>query len=284
MYLFYCIYLLYLFIIYCLHYTFLQCKTSTVCLYTVLFISLLYLFINVFCSLIPLFAVVITQLFYSWLSIVQQNWTIYLTCRTYAVRRVKDAFREHKDVQDTEKLKTLIRTAEDNLEVMKRQVRWWETLGAVPRSWISHACVGKQDSIPCEKHLASAHTNYLLCEGSGFPSPKKKKYSRTHIISEPMHLKNFTLIVSTASLNLQNLRGASRLVGDTVIVHDMSEWNVQLDWAFCFLFFVFQLSFGIEIINQRKGKSKDTKKKTSFGVSRTLTHKGGWKGRKKEGH
>ena len=62
--------LLYLFIVFIYYllftlYTFLQCKTSTVCLYSVLFISLLYLFINVFCSLIPLFAVVITQLFYS---------------------------------------------------------------------------------------------------------------------------------------------------------------------------------------------------------------------------
>lgn len=151
-------------------------------------------------------------LFYSWLNIVQENWTIYLTCRTYAVRRVKDAFREHRDVQDTEKLKTLIRTAEANLEVMKRQVRWWETVGAVPRSWISHACVSKQHSNPCEKHLASAHTNYLLCEGSGFP----RKKLELKVISETMHLKNFTLIVSTASLNLQSLKGASRLVDDTL--------------------------------------------------------------------
>ena len=41
----------------------------------------------------------------------------------YAVRRVKDAFREHKDVQDTERQRTLIQTAQNNLEVMKRQVR-----------------------------------------------------------------------------------------------------------------------------------------------------------------
>lgn len=40
----------------------------------------------------------------------------------YATRRIKDAFRENKDITDPEKIKTLIKRAEDSLQVMKRQV------------------------------------------------------------------------------------------------------------------------------------------------------------------
>lgn len=42
--------------------------------------------------------------------------------RMYAIRRIKDAFRENKDITDPEKRKSLILKAQDNLEVMKRQV------------------------------------------------------------------------------------------------------------------------------------------------------------------
>ncbi|XP_022798085.1 LYR motif-containing protein 4-like [Stylophora pistillata] len=42
--------------------------------------------------------------------------------RMYATRRIKDAFRENKDITDPEKIKTLIKRAEDSLQVMKRQV------------------------------------------------------------------------------------------------------------------------------------------------------------------
>ena len=41
----------------------------------------------------------------------------------YATRRIKDAFRENKDVTDPEKLMSLIKKAQDSLEIMKRQVR-----------------------------------------------------------------------------------------------------------------------------------------------------------------
>ena len=40
----------------------------------------------------------------------------------YATRRIKDAFKENKDISDPEKIKSLIKKAEDSLQVMKRQV------------------------------------------------------------------------------------------------------------------------------------------------------------------
>ena len=45
-----------------------------------------------------------------------------LYVRMYATRRIKDAFRENKDISDPEKIRTLIKRAEDSLQVMKRQV------------------------------------------------------------------------------------------------------------------------------------------------------------------
>ena len=40
----------------------------------------------------------------------------------YATRRIKDAFRENKDISDPEKIKVLVKKAQDGLEIMKRQV------------------------------------------------------------------------------------------------------------------------------------------------------------------
>jgi len=40
----------------------------------------------------------------------------------YATRRIKDAFRENKDISDPEKIKALVQKAEGSLEIMKRQV------------------------------------------------------------------------------------------------------------------------------------------------------------------
>lgn len=40
----------------------------------------------------------------------------------YATRRIKDAFRENKDISDPEKIKVLVQKAEGSLEIMKRQV------------------------------------------------------------------------------------------------------------------------------------------------------------------
>lgn len=42
--------------------------------------------------------------------------------RMYATRRIRDAFRENKDISDPEKIKALVKKAESSLEIMKRQV------------------------------------------------------------------------------------------------------------------------------------------------------------------
>lgn len=42
--------------------------------------------------------------------------------RMYATRRIKDAFKENKNITDPEKIKALIMKAQDSLEIMKRQV------------------------------------------------------------------------------------------------------------------------------------------------------------------
>ncbi|XP_060705827.1 LYR motif-containing protein 4-like [Hemiscyllium ocellatum] len=42
--------------------------------------------------------------------------------RTFALRRVKDAFRENKNVTNPEVIQQLIETANANLEIIRRQV------------------------------------------------------------------------------------------------------------------------------------------------------------------
>ncbi|XP_074615808.1 LYR motif-containing protein 4-like isoform X2 [Acropora palmata] len=42
--------------------------------------------------------------------------------RMYATRRIKDAFKENKNITDPEKIKSLIMKAQDSLEIMKRQI------------------------------------------------------------------------------------------------------------------------------------------------------------------
>ncbi|KAK2534134.1 Lyrm4 [Columba guinea] len=41
--------------------------------------------------------------------------------RTYAVRRIRDAFRENKHIKDSEKIEELVNKAKANLEVIHRQ-------------------------------------------------------------------------------------------------------------------------------------------------------------------
>ncbi|XP_066181253.1 LYR motif-containing protein 4 isoform X2 [Sylvia atricapilla] len=50
--------------------------------------------------------------------------------RTYAIRRIRDAFRENKNVADSAKIEELLKKAKANLEVIQRQgfyitVLWW---------------------------------------------------------------------------------------------------------------------------------------------------------------
>ncbi|NWT96802.1 LYRM4 protein, partial [Urocynchramus pylzowi] len=42
--------------------------------------------------------------------------------RTYAIRRIKDAFRENKNIADSEKIEELLNKAKANLEIIQRQV------------------------------------------------------------------------------------------------------------------------------------------------------------------
>ncbi|KAM4907219.1 LYR motif-containing protein 4 isoform 2-T2 [Sylvia borin] len=42
--------------------------------------------------------------------------------RTYAIRRIRDAFRENKNVADSAKIEELLKKAKANLEVIQRQV------------------------------------------------------------------------------------------------------------------------------------------------------------------
>ncbi|KFO54039.1 LYR motif-containing protein 4, partial [Corvus brachyrhynchos] len=41
--------------------------------------------------------------------------------RTYAIRRIRDAFRENKTIEDSEKIEELLNKAKANLEVIQRQ-------------------------------------------------------------------------------------------------------------------------------------------------------------------
>ncbi|XP_074843826.1 LYR motif-containing protein 4 isoform X3 [Carettochelys insculpta] len=42
--------------------------------------------------------------------------------RTYAIRRIRDAFRENKHIQDSEEIQRLLHKARTNLEIIHRQV------------------------------------------------------------------------------------------------------------------------------------------------------------------
>ncbi|XP_074998728.1 LYR motif-containing protein 4 isoform X3 [Calonectris borealis] len=48
--------------------------------------------------------------------------------RTYAIRRIRDAFRENKNIKDSEKIEELVKKAKANLEVIHRQVLSWRAL------------------------------------------------------------------------------------------------------------------------------------------------------------
>ncbi|KFO78546.1 LYR motif-containing protein 4, partial [Phaethon lepturus] len=41
--------------------------------------------------------------------------------RMYAIRRIRDAFRENKNIKDSEKIEELVNKAKANLEIIHRQ-------------------------------------------------------------------------------------------------------------------------------------------------------------------
>ncbi|KAM7177171.1 LYR motif-containing protein 4 isoform 1-T3 [Macrochelys suwanniensis] len=50
-----------------------------------------------------------------------QRFTAY-GYRTYAIRRIRDAFRENKHLKDSEEIQTLLKNARTNLEIIHRQL------------------------------------------------------------------------------------------------------------------------------------------------------------------
>ncbi|XP_052585713.1 LYR motif-containing protein 4 [Peromyscus californicus insignis] len=44
--------------------------------------------------------------------------------RMYAVRRIRDAFRENKNVKNPVEIQALVNKAKRDLEIIRRQVRW----------------------------------------------------------------------------------------------------------------------------------------------------------------
>ncbi|KAM9163832.1 LYR motif-containing protein 4 isoform 2-T2 [Pangshura tecta] len=55
-----------------------------------------------------------------------QRFTAY-GYRTYAIRRIRDAFRENKHLKDSEEIQTLVNKARTNLEIIHRQTPWhWD--------------------------------------------------------------------------------------------------------------------------------------------------------------
>ncbi|XP_038244570.1 LYR motif-containing protein 4 isoform X6 [Dermochelys coriacea] len=50
-----------------------------------------------------------------------QRFTAY-GYRTYAIRRIRDAFRENKHLKDSEEIQTLVNKARTNLEIIHRQM------------------------------------------------------------------------------------------------------------------------------------------------------------------
>uniref|UniRef100_A0ABI7XZG4 Complex 1 LYR protein domain-containing protein n=1 Tax=Felis catus TaxID=9685 RepID=A0ABI7XZG4_FELCA len=51
--------------------------------------------------------------------------------RTYAVRRIRDAFRENKNVKDPVEIQTLVNKAKRDLEIIRRQVMSLKSTPAV---------------------------------------------------------------------------------------------------------------------------------------------------------
>ncbi|XP_052635585.1 LYR motif-containing protein 4 isoform X2 [Harpia harpyja] len=95
--------------------------------------------------------------------------------RTYAIRRIRDAFRENKNIKDSEKIEELVNKAKVNLEVIHRQLLLMSTLShasssagriytAVPPHLINfsdknhHFCSVWSFSQPTCSHVEGGHS------------------------------------------------------------------------------------------------------------------------------
>ncbi|XP_074683808.1 LYR motif-containing protein 4 isoform X4 [Strix aluco] len=72
--------------------------------------------------------------------------------RTYAIRRIRDAFRENKNIKDSEKIEELVNKAKANLEVIHRQPSMQcASLPALPLP----SLVGLSTWLPCLYQMPS---------------------------------------------------------------------------------------------------------------------------------
>ncbi|KAM4685116.1 LYR motif-containing protein 4 isoform 1-T1 [Amazona ochrocephala] len=80
--------------------------------------------------------------------------------RTYAIRRIRDAFRENKNIKDAEKIEELVNKAKANLEVIHRQVFCWR---AVISSILQRSIRGRgwrrQQSRECHRRRVRDHSD-----------------------------------------------------------------------------------------------------------------------------
>lgn len=75
--------------------------------------------------------------------------------RTYAIRRIRDAFRENKNIKDSEKIEELVNKAKENLEVIRRQVCLFLSFYLrVVHSWVNCLMPLQMEELdPCSERL-----------------------------------------------------------------------------------------------------------------------------------
>ncbi|XP_015473146.1 LYR motif-containing protein 4 isoform X1 [Parus major] len=73
--------------------------------------------------------------------------------RTYAIRRIRDAFRENKNIADSEKIEELLNKAKANLEIIQRQ-------GWAEEHWEGNPFVfgtGRVCAVPLKSSVMAGH-------------------------------------------------------------------------------------------------------------------------------
>ncbi|XP_074683789.1 LYR motif-containing protein 4 isoform X3 [Strix aluco] len=96
--------------------------------------------------------------------------------RTYAIRRIRDAFRENKNIKDSEKIEELVNKAKANLEVIHRQE-------AALLSW-SHTCPlqhfsggEEEQGVTPQLETVSVSVSQGLGLGCRSPVPRTAQYA-----------------------------------------------------------------------------------------------------------
>ncbi|KAM9637045.1 LYR motif-containing protein 4 isoform 1-T1 [Morphnus guianensis] len=121
--------------------------------------------------------------------------------RTYAIRRIRDAFRENKNIKDSEKIEELVNKAKVNLEVIHRQAR-------SPGCFlgVSEACTGHVGSSSTDhKHQTStASQSCLLPLANCIPRRNwLLRVQETHSYEKSLILKQHWTIFSILQCHIQ---------------------------------------------------------------------------------